>query len=139
VFAGSRGKGNQPAGEKVYYDRAAVLAQLGVFHDPQSVRGRINAVLVDAFRHLIAIRRDRHEQVCAAKGNPNTCVRARLFYLRLLRHRGDARCPIYVLPGSLKDYVEFLLYGRLVVDPCEAITCREIGERVGGPGIADVA
>jgi hypothetical protein len=43
------------------------------------------------------------------------------------------------LPGSLKDYVEFLLYGRLVVDPCEAISCREIRERVGGPGIADVA
>ena len=65
-------------------------------------------------------------------------VRASLS-LHLLRHLGDARYPIYVLPGSLKDYVEFLLYGRLVVDPCEAITCREIRERVGGPGIADVA
>jgi hypothetical protein len=63
VFVGSRGEGNQLAGEKVYYDRATVLAQLGVFHDPQSVRGRINTVLMDAFRHLIAIRRDGHEQV----------------------------------------------------------------------------
>jgi steroid delta-isomerase-like uncharacterized protein len=29
------------AGEKIYYDRGTVLAQLGVFHDPQSVLGRI--------------------------------------------------------------------------------------------------
>jgi len=29
------------AGEKIYYDRATVLAQLGVFHQPQSVLGRI--------------------------------------------------------------------------------------------------
>ena len=30
------------AGEKIYYDRATVLNQLGVFHDPQSVLGRIS-------------------------------------------------------------------------------------------------
>jgi steroid delta-isomerase-like uncharacterized protein len=29
------------AGEKIYYDRATVLGQLGVFHDPQSVLGRL--------------------------------------------------------------------------------------------------
>ena len=29
------------AGEKIYYDRATVLQQLGVFHDPQSVLGRL--------------------------------------------------------------------------------------------------
>jgi len=29
------------AGEKIYYDRGAVLRQLGVFHEPQSVFGRI--------------------------------------------------------------------------------------------------
>lgn len=29
------------AGEKIYYDRATVLHQLGVFHDPQSVLGQI--------------------------------------------------------------------------------------------------
>jgi steroid delta-isomerase-like uncharacterized protein len=29
------------AGEKIYYDRATVLGQVGVFHDPQSVLGKI--------------------------------------------------------------------------------------------------
>jgi steroid delta-isomerase-like uncharacterized protein len=29
------------AGEKIYYDRATVLVQLGVFHDPQSVLGQV--------------------------------------------------------------------------------------------------
>jgi steroid delta-isomerase-like uncharacterized protein len=29
------------AGEKIYYDRATVLQQLGVFHDPQSVLGQV--------------------------------------------------------------------------------------------------
>jgi len=29
------------AGEKIYYDRATVLRQLGVFHDPQSVLGKL--------------------------------------------------------------------------------------------------
>jgi steroid delta-isomerase-like uncharacterized protein len=29
------------AGEKIYYDRATVLRQLGVFHEPQSLLGRI--------------------------------------------------------------------------------------------------
>jgi len=28
------------SGEKIYYDRATVLGQLGVFHDPQSAMGR---------------------------------------------------------------------------------------------------
>jgi steroid delta-isomerase-like uncharacterized protein len=32
---------NKLAGEKIYYDRATVLGQLGVFHDPESLRGRI--------------------------------------------------------------------------------------------------
>lgn len=30
------------AGEKIYYDRATVLRQLGVFHEPQSAWGRIS-------------------------------------------------------------------------------------------------
>lgn len=30
------------AGEKIYYDRGTVLRQLGVFHEPQSVLGRIS-------------------------------------------------------------------------------------------------
>lgn len=29
------------AGERIYYDRATVLAQVGVFHNPQSVLGQI--------------------------------------------------------------------------------------------------
>jgi steroid delta-isomerase-like uncharacterized protein len=29
------------AGEKIYYDRATVLQQLGIFHDPQSVLGQL--------------------------------------------------------------------------------------------------
>ena len=33
--------GNRLAGEKIYYDRATVLRQLGVFHEPESWRGRI--------------------------------------------------------------------------------------------------
>ncbi len=34
------------AGEKIYYDRATILRQLGVFHEPQSWLGRTNAVLM---------------------------------------------------------------------------------------------
>jgi hypothetical protein len=33
---------DQLAGEKIYYDRATVLQQLGVFHDPQSVMGQLS-------------------------------------------------------------------------------------------------
>jgi predicted ester cyclase len=29
------------AGERIYYDRATVLRQLGVFHEPQSVGGQL--------------------------------------------------------------------------------------------------
>jgi hypothetical protein len=29
------------AGERIYYDRATVLRQLGVFHEPQSVLGQV--------------------------------------------------------------------------------------------------
>ena len=36
---------NRLAGEKIYYDRATVLRQLGVFHEPESWRGRIATVL----------------------------------------------------------------------------------------------
>jgi steroid delta-isomerase-like uncharacterized protein len=33
------------AGEKIYYDRASVLQQIGVFHDPQSFTGRVVTAL----------------------------------------------------------------------------------------------
>lgn len=32
-------------GEKIYYDRATVLRQLGVFHEPQTVLGRVMTAL----------------------------------------------------------------------------------------------
>ena len=33
------------AGERIYYDRASVLRQLGVFHEPQKILGRITTLL----------------------------------------------------------------------------------------------
>jgi steroid delta-isomerase-like uncharacterized protein len=33
---------NRLAGERIYYDRATVLRQLGVFHEPQTLLGRIS-------------------------------------------------------------------------------------------------
>jgi steroid delta-isomerase-like uncharacterized protein len=33
------------AGERIYYDRATLLRQLGVFCEPDGIRGRINALL----------------------------------------------------------------------------------------------
>lgn len=33
-------------GERIYYDRATVLRQLGVFHDPERLVGRINVALM---------------------------------------------------------------------------------------------
>jgi steroid delta-isomerase-like uncharacterized protein len=33
-------------GEKIYYDRATVLRQLGVFHEPERFLGRINVALM---------------------------------------------------------------------------------------------
>ncbi len=34
------------AGERIYYDRATVLRQLGVFHEPERLLGRIGTVLM---------------------------------------------------------------------------------------------
>src|SRR5215212_1428107 len=34
------------AGEKIYYDRATVLRQLGVFHEPDHILGRVTTVLM---------------------------------------------------------------------------------------------
>jgi steroid delta-isomerase-like uncharacterized protein len=33
------------AGEKIYYDRATVLRQLGIFHEPQSLLGRLSTLI----------------------------------------------------------------------------------------------
>jgi steroid delta-isomerase-like uncharacterized protein len=37
---------NSLAGEKIYYDRATVLRQLGVFHEPETALGRITMLLM---------------------------------------------------------------------------------------------
>jgi len=37
------------AGEKIFYDRATILRQLGVFHEPDRALGRINAALMHPF------------------------------------------------------------------------------------------
>ena len=40
---------NRLAGEKIYYDRATVLRQLGIFHEPESLRGRLTTVATHPF------------------------------------------------------------------------------------------
>jgi steroid delta-isomerase-like uncharacterized protein len=37
------------AGERIYYDRATVLRQVGVFHEPQSVLGMISTLAMHPF------------------------------------------------------------------------------------------
>jgi steroid delta-isomerase-like uncharacterized protein len=41
------------AGERIYYDRGSVLQQVGLYHDPQSMLGRLEAL----FAHPITIAR----------------------------------------------------------------------------------
>lgn len=38
--------GDKLAGEKIYYDRATVLRQLGIFHEPEHFLGRVNTLLM---------------------------------------------------------------------------------------------
>ncbi|HXY31154.1 MAG TPA: ester cyclase [Gemmatimonadaceae bacterium] len=38
-------EGGKLAGERIYYDRGSVLRQVGLFHDPQSILGRLETVL----------------------------------------------------------------------------------------------
>ena len=45
------------AGERIYYDRASVLRQLGVFHEPQRILGRISTLLTHPVTILSAIGR----------------------------------------------------------------------------------
>lgn len=45
------------AGEKIYYDRATILRQLGVFHEPESMLGRVGAVLTHPLTMLRIIGR----------------------------------------------------------------------------------
>jgi steroid delta-isomerase-like uncharacterized protein len=48
---------NRLAGEKIYYDRATVLRQLGLFHEPESLPGRIAAVLTHPVTMARIVRR----------------------------------------------------------------------------------
>ena len=45
------------AGERIYYDRATVLRQLGVFHEPSRMRGRIEVALMHPFTTARAMAR----------------------------------------------------------------------------------
>jgi steroid delta-isomerase-like uncharacterized protein len=45
------------AGEKIYYDRATVLRQLGVFHEPNGLVGRIETVVMHPLTMARAIGR----------------------------------------------------------------------------------
>jgi len=45
------------AGERIYYDRASVLRQLGVFHEPQRILGRITTLLTHPVTILSAVGR----------------------------------------------------------------------------------
>jgi steroid delta-isomerase-like uncharacterized protein len=51
------GSDNRLAGEKIYYDRAMVLRQLGVFHEPQTVLGGMGILLTHPFTMLKALAR----------------------------------------------------------------------------------
>jgi len=44
-------------GERIYYDRATVLRQLGVFHEPDKVLGRVTAVLMHPMTIARIVRR----------------------------------------------------------------------------------
>lgn len=45
------------AGERIYYDRATVLRQLGVLHEPESLAGRLTTPLLHPLTILRALRR----------------------------------------------------------------------------------
>jgi steroid delta-isomerase-like uncharacterized protein len=45
------------AGERIYYDRATVLRQLGVFHEPQTILGDMTVILTHPFTILKALAR----------------------------------------------------------------------------------
>lgn len=45
------------AGERIYYDRGTVLRQLGVFHEPQSVPGRISILATHPVTMALAVAR----------------------------------------------------------------------------------
>lgn len=50
------------AGERIYYDRASVLRQLGVFHEPKKIVGRIATLLTHPVTILSAVARKMVEK-----------------------------------------------------------------------------
>lgn len=50
-------EGDRLAGERIYYDRATVLQQLGVLSDPTSLKGRIGTFLLHPITILRAVLR----------------------------------------------------------------------------------
>ena len=51
------GADDRLAGEKIYYDRAMVLRQLGVFHEPQTALGKVTTLLTHPLTILQALGR----------------------------------------------------------------------------------
>jgi steroid delta-isomerase-like uncharacterized protein len=51
--------GDRLAGERIYYDRATVLRQVGVFHEPESMAGRLVTGLTHPVTMVRALRRMR--------------------------------------------------------------------------------
>lgn len=49
---------DQLAGERIYYDRATVLRQLGVFHEPQTAMGNLSVLLTHPVTVLTALVRN---------------------------------------------------------------------------------
>jgi steroid delta-isomerase-like uncharacterized protein len=56
------------AGERIYYDRATVLRQLGMFHEPESGMGRLTGALA----HPITVARIIARQLRALAARPST-------------------------------------------------------------------
>ncbi len=55
-------EGDRLAGERIYYDRATVLQQMGVLSDPTSLKGRLGALLlhpITVLRAFLGIRSRR--------------------------------------------------------------------------------
>jgi steroid delta-isomerase-like uncharacterized protein len=54
------GSDDKLAGERIYYDRAAVLEQLGLFHDPARLSGRVATALSHPLTMMRALLRGRN-------------------------------------------------------------------------------
>lgn len=64
-------EGDKLAGERIYYDRATVLGQLGVLHDPESLPGRLATVLT----HPVTLARALLRQVVGRWSRRNRSLR----------------------------------------------------------------